>query len=68
MPTGVAGDLPDYHRDHWEPLWAAAEEAGMVLGFHIGSDNDSNEHAVPRPGWCGHELRADDVRRPIRRR
>ncbi len=44
MPTGVPGDLPDYHRDHWEPLWAAAEEAGMVLGFHIGSDNDGNSN------------------------
>jgi len=40
LPTGVPGGLPDYNRDDWEPLWAAAEEAGMVLGFHIGSDND----------------------------
>lgn len=40
MPTGVPAGLPDYNRDHWEPLWSAAEEAGMVLAFHIGSDND----------------------------
>ncbi len=40
LPTGVPDGLPDYNRDDWEPLWAAAEEAGMVLGFHIGSDND----------------------------
>ena len=40
MPTGVPEGSPDYNRDEWEPLWAAAEEAGMVLGFHIGSDND----------------------------
>ena len=41
MPTGVPEGLPDYNRDDWEPLWSAAEEAGMVLGFHIGSDNDA---------------------------
>ncbi len=40
LPTGVPEGLPDYNHDHWEPLWAAADEAGMVLGFHIGSDND----------------------------
>jgi predicted TIM-barrel fold metal-dependent hydrolase len=41
MPTGVPEGRPDYNQDDWEPLWAAAEEAGMVLGFHIGSDNDA---------------------------
>jgi predicted TIM-barrel fold metal-dependent hydrolase len=40
LPTGVPEGMPDYNRDDWEPLWAAAEDAGMVLGFHIGSDND----------------------------
>jgi predicted TIM-barrel fold metal-dependent hydrolase len=40
LSTGVPEGVPDYNREHWEPLWAAAEEAGMVLGFHIGSDND----------------------------
>jgi predicted TIM-barrel fold metal-dependent hydrolase len=40
LPTGVPAGVPDWNRDHWEPLWSAAEEAGMVLGFHIGSDND----------------------------
>jgi predicted TIM-barrel fold metal-dependent hydrolase len=28
----------DYNRDSWEPLWAAAEEARMVIAFHIGTD------------------------------
>lgn len=40
LPTGLPEGMPDWNRDDWEPLWAAAEEAGMVLGFHIGSDND----------------------------
>ncbi|ABH00528.1 probable amidohydrolase (plasmid) [Rhodococcus jostii RHA1] len=28
----------DWNRDVWEPFWAAAEAANMVLAFHIGSD------------------------------
>ena len=40
LPTGVPEGVDDWNRDSWEPLWAAAEEAGMVLGFHIGSDGE----------------------------
>ena len=51
MPTGVPEGLPDYNRDDWEPLWAAADEANMVLAFHIGSDNDGNDNTKFRgPG------------------
>jgi predicted TIM-barrel fold metal-dependent hydrolase len=28
----------DYNSDVWEPLWAAAEQARMVIAFHIGTD------------------------------
>jgi len=38
LPTGVAPGMPDWNDNAWEPLWAAAEEAGIVLGFHIGTD------------------------------
>ncbi|MGD1241599.1 amidohydrolase family protein [Mycobacterium seoulense] len=38
LPTTPHPSAPDWHRDDWEPLWAAAEEAGMVLAFHIGTD------------------------------
>lgn len=51
MPTGLPEGLPDYNRDDWEPFWAATEEAGMVLGFHIGSDNDGRSNTPFRgPG------------------
>jgi len=40
LPTGVPDGVDDWHRDSWEPLWAAADEAGMVVTFHIGSDNE----------------------------
>ena len=38
LPTGVAPGMPDWNDNAWEPLWASAEEAGIVLGFHIGTD------------------------------
>src|ERR1700758_1568295 len=28
----------DYNRDEWEPFWATAEDIGMVIAFHIGSE------------------------------
>ena len=38
LPTGVPTGIPDYHDESWEALWAAAEEAGLVVAFHIGTD------------------------------
>jgi predicted TIM-barrel fold metal-dependent hydrolase len=28
----------DYNDDSWEPFWATAEEAGVVISFHIGTE------------------------------
>ena len=50
LPTGVPDGVDDWHRDSWEPLWAAAEEAGMVLGFHIGSDGTGDTVVFRGPG------------------
>jgi hypothetical protein len=50
LPTGVPEGVDDWNRDSWEPLWAATEEAGMVLGFHIGSDADMNVVMFRGPG------------------
>jgi predicted TIM-barrel fold metal-dependent hydrolase len=38
LPVAPPESEPDFNADHWEPFWAAAEEAGMVLAFHIGTD------------------------------
>lgn len=38
MPTTPHPDADDWHHKSWEPLWAAAEAANMVLAFHIGTD------------------------------
>jgi predicted TIM-barrel fold metal-dependent hydrolase len=29
--------LPSFHTDHWDPVFAAAQEAGMPLSMHFGS-------------------------------
>ena len=31
---------------HWDPLWAAAEEMGLPINFHIGSGDLSNYHLL----------------------
>ena len=65
---GVPDGSPDYNRDDWEPLWAAAEEAGMVLGFHIGSDNDGKSNTPFRgPGGAVLNYVEHDVWRSVRR-
>ena len=38
MTTGHPKATKDYNDVSWEPLWAAAEEASMVIAFHIGTD------------------------------
>jgi predicted TIM-barrel fold metal-dependent hydrolase len=38
MPTTPHPLQDDYNYDSWEPFWAAAEAANMVLAFHIGTD------------------------------
>ncbi len=38
LPTTPPGMTPDYNRNDWEPFWAAAEAANMVIAFHIGTD------------------------------
>ena len=50
LPTGNPPGTDDYNHDSWEPLWAAAEEAGMVIGFHIGTDGGDQATAYRGPG------------------
>ncbi|MCW2831623.1 MAG: amidohydrolase [Aeromicrobium sp.] len=38
MPVTPHPLQKDYNREEWEPFWAAAEAANMVLAFHIGTD------------------------------
>jgi predicted TIM-barrel fold metal-dependent hydrolase len=38
LPTGNPPGTRDWNDESWDPLWAAAEEAGMVVAFHIGTD------------------------------
>ena len=50
LPTGNPPGTKPYNNDAWEPLWSAAEEAAMVLAFHIGTDGDDQGSAYRGPG------------------
>jgi predicted TIM-barrel fold metal-dependent hydrolase len=49
LPSSLERDRPGWNDDSWEPLWAAAEDAGLVLGVHVGSDAKVPEHPDNRP-------------------
>jgi predicted TIM-barrel fold metal-dependent hydrolase len=38
LPTRPPQHIDDWNRPSWDPLWSAAEEASMVICFHIGTD------------------------------
>jgi predicted TIM-barrel fold metal-dependent hydrolase len=50
LPTGNPPGTRDWNDDMWEPLWAAAEEARMVIGFHIGTDGGDQSAQFRGPG------------------
>ena len=50
LPTGNPPGTKDYNDMSWEPLWAAAEATGMVVGFHIGTDGGDQSAKFRGPG------------------
>jgi predicted TIM-barrel fold metal-dependent hydrolase len=50
LPTGNPGGTRDYNDDSWDPLWAAAADTGMVVGFHIGTDGGDQAAVFRGPG------------------
>jgi predicted TIM-barrel fold metal-dependent hydrolase len=47
LPSGQLPGRQYWNHKEWEPLWAAAEEAGMVIGFHIGTNGDPVKYGGP---------------------
>jgi len=47
LPTVPPTGKPLYNDDYWEPLWAAIEEAGLVLTIHIGTDGENVVYRGP---------------------
>jgi len=45
----VTLDLPSFHTDHWDPLFSAAEEAGMPLCLHFGTSGKVPSTAPEAP-------------------
>jgi predicted TIM-barrel fold metal-dependent hydrolase len=50
LPTGNPPGTKDWNHDSWEPLWAAAEESGTVIAFHIGTDGVDQATVFGGPG------------------
>jgi predicted TIM-barrel fold metal-dependent hydrolase len=48
LPTTPPPGQDDYNRPSWESFWAVAEQAGVVVAFHIGTDP-----VDPRTGAIG---------------
>ena len=54
LPSGLDDDgIGDWNYDVWEPLWDTAEEIGMVLGIHIGSDAKAPDGGSPGSAYHG---------------
>jgi predicted TIM-barrel fold metal-dependent hydrolase len=45
LPTGHPPGTQNYNGESWDPLWAAAEEANLVVAFHIGTDGGDQARA-----------------------
>jgi predicted TIM-barrel fold metal-dependent hydrolase len=41
LPAMRDGELPEYNRRVWEPLWSACEELGMPLVTHVGGGTNA---------------------------
>jgi predicted TIM-barrel fold metal-dependent hydrolase len=41
FPAMRDGELPEYNRREWEPLWSACEELGMPLVTHVGGGTNA---------------------------
>ena len=69
LPTTLDQEgMQNWNYDVWEPLWATAEEAGLVLAIHIGSEAKdpagSRNRVFHGPGGAVAQLRGDHLRRP----
>ncbi len=49
LPSSLERDGPNWNHENWDPLWDVAEEAGMVLAVHVGSDAKDPQHPDNRP-------------------
>ena len=50
LPSGRPPGREDWNHKEWDPLWEAAEEAGMVIGFHIGTSGSDQAKYRGRGG------------------
>jgi predicted TIM-barrel fold metal-dependent hydrolase len=44
LPAGPPPGVPPFNMEHWDPLWDAIEETGMVVAIHTGSTGEDPVH------------------------
>ena len=44
---------PPLAHPHWDPIWAAAQEAGMSVSFHVGGGSMGTQFERRRRAWAG---------------
>jgi predicted TIM-barrel fold metal-dependent hydrolase len=54
--NGVPLGLPSYWTDHWDPVWRACEETGLVLCLHIGTSGSVPDPSPGAPSALGFSL------------
>jgi predicted TIM-barrel fold metal-dependent hydrolase len=43
LPIAPPPGRPPFAHEEWDPVWAAMEQVGMVLGFHVGTEPHTPE-------------------------
>jgi predicted TIM-barrel fold metal-dependent hydrolase len=49
LPAALERDRPGWNDSSWKALWATAEEAGIVIAVHVGSDAKTPDRPDNRP-------------------
>ena len=44
---------PPLAHPHWDPIWAAAQEAGVSVSFHVGGGSMGTQFVRHRRAWAG---------------
>ena len=48
--------LPSYWTDHWDPIWQACQDTGVVLCLHIGTSGTVPQPSPEAPGVLSYSL------------
>jgi predicted TIM-barrel fold metal-dependent hydrolase len=65
FPAMRDGELPEYNRSQWEPLWSVCEELGMPLVTHVGAGTGAKYSKLEGVALLQYESGAFTSRRAV---